>query len=127
MEVQQTLASAYIMQYHQGFITADELESALVGAGIDPRAARSRRLLEESKAYGLSTKARATTEAQAADQLQRADQTAAVEAYRKGLIDADTLQSGLEDIGLARDLAAAITAYEEIHALPAPKATTTPA
>jgi hypothetical protein len=127
MEAQDALASAYVNQYQGGFINADALESNLVSIGLDPRVAHSRRLLEESKAYGLSTKARQTTEDQAASQLAKADQTVAVEAYRKGVIDADTLEASLVDIGLSPALAASIRQYEEIHALTTPKAPTTPA
>jgi Ca2+-binding EF-hand superfamily protein len=127
LEVQNTLADAYATQYQQGFITADELETDLVAAGFDPRVARSKRLLEESKAYGLATKSRASTEASAASQLQTADETAAREAYRKGVITADALESQLVAVGLSSDLAHAIRQYEELHALPKPTAATTTA
>jgi hypothetical protein len=122
MEVQQSLATAYAQQYQQGFITADELEADLVAAGFDPRVAHSRRLLEESRAYGLATKSRDSTEAQAAAQLERADQTVAVEAFRKGVITADQLEAALVDIGLSPELAHAVRQYEELFALPNPPA-----
>jgi hypothetical protein len=118
MEAQQSLAAAYTQQYQQGFITADELEADLVAAGFDPRVAQSRRLLEESKAYGLATKSRQSTEGQASAWLAKEQQTVAIEAFRKGLITAAQLETALVDIGLTPDLAASIRQYEEIHALP---------
>jgi len=118
MEVQQSLATAYAQQYQQGFISADELEANLVAAGFDPRVAHSRRLLEESRAYGLATKSRESTEAQAAAQLAKEDQTVAIEAFRKGVITADQLEAALVDIGLSPDLAHAVRQYEELFALP---------
>jgi len=126
-QLQRAEQTATVEAFRKGLLTADALEVHLIEIGLTPDLAGSVRDYEEVLALPGPPATPTPAQVQAARDLQRARQRTAVEAYRKGLVDGDALQSALEGLGLARDLAAVITAYEEIHALPTPKATTTTA
>jgi hypothetical protein len=108
--------------FRKGLLSADRLEVRLIAIGLSPDLAAATRDLEEVRATPGPPATPTPAEVQAQRQLLRVNQATAVEAYRKGLIVADELESALVDIGLSSDLAFAVRQYEEIHALPKPTA-----
>lgn len=121
--LQSAMQAAYIASYQKDLIIDTDLLNGLLSIGIEPSLAGELVAIERVRKVPTPTRLKAGELTADQKAIQKARQTAALEAYRRGLMIAGELLEELVAAGLSWDMAAQNVYIEELRTLPKAKRT----